>query len=111
MHMFSPGGKPTRGTGEGQKQKNVKYTIHQNLLARGCDSSHAGVDGSATAMAAGTVLLGRRGGIRAPGSNPSCGGRLDSCCITPLAGTASCIRDVAGDCRLRAPAARTPLRA
>src|SRR5437763_17165387 len=110
MHGFSPGGKPTRVMGGGTKQKNVKHTIHQNLLARRCDSSHAGVDGSATAMAAGTVLLGRRGGIRAAGSDPPCGGRVDSCCITPLAGTAPCSRDAAGARGLRARAARTPLR-
>src|SRR5260221_13071569 len=59
----------------------------------------------------GTVLLDRGGGVCAAGSDSSCGGRRDPGCVTPLAGTAPCVGDVAGDRRVWARAARPLLRA
>ena len=52
---------------------NVRHPVHQDVLARRRDPSHAGAHRGAAPAAGRAILLGGGGGVRAAGSSPSRG--------------------------------------
>src|ERR1700689_307170 len=68
----------------GQRQ-NGRYSFHQDIVARGCDPSHAGADRGAQSAARRAIHLAGGGGFRAAGAAASGGGRSHSGGLAALA--------------------------